>query len=52
MKNHNDQAMESYFRSMLSEKNVADNLSETVVDDAHKQLQGLHSVTPVLSESL
>jgi purine-binding chemotaxis protein CheW len=52
MKNHNDQAMESYFRSMLSENSAEENLPETCVDDVNKQLEGLHSVTPVLSEPL
>lgn len=52
MKNHNDQAMKSYFHSMLSEKKVEDNQTETLVDEVDKQFQGLPSVTPVLSEPL
>jgi purine-binding chemotaxis protein CheW len=52
MKNHNDQAMETYFRSMLSEKSVEASLPETVVKDVQQQQQSLHSVTPVVSELL
>ena len=52
MKNNNDEAMESYFTSMLNEKKVVDSASETFVDDVNKQLEGLHSITPVAAESL
>jgi len=50
MKNNNDQAMESYFTSMLNEKKVVDSAPETFVDDVNKQLGGLHSITPIAAE--
>lgn len=52
MKNHNDQAMKNYFSSMLNEKAIEETLKETIVDDVHKQLEGLHSAVPVLPETL
>lgn len=52
MKNNNDQAMESYFTSMLNAKKIVDTTSKPFVDDAHNQLDKLQSVTPVLSDAL
>ncbi|MBI9060302.1 MAG: chemotaxis protein CheW [Labilibaculum sp.] len=52
MKNHNDQAMESYFTSMLSEKPAAPIITETLVGDVHQQLAGLHSSASALPETL
>ena len=41
MKNHNDQAMETYFNSMLSDKES---------DDFSDKLSGLNPITPIQSE--
>lgn len=52
MKNHNDQAMESYFSSMLCEKSAEETSTEILVNDVHEQLEGLHSSTSILPETL
>ena len=52
MKNHNDQAMESYFSSMLSEKPVEDTVTQTLLGDVHEQFEGLHSAASVFPETL
>ncbi|MCG6199820.1 chemotaxis protein CheW [Psychromonas antarctica] len=50
MKNHNDQAMQSYFGAMLSEQ--AEHVTDTLVDDLHNQLESLQTAAPILSEKL
>jgi len=52
MKNNNDQAMESYFSSMLSEESCADSSVKTLVDDAHPQPDSLQQLPPTLPETL
>ncbi|WP_019613238.1 chemotaxis protein CheW [Psychromonas ossibalaenae] len=52
MKNNNDEAMESYFTSMLREETPQKVMSETLTDDVHEQLESLRSAVPVLPETL
>lgn len=52
MKNHNDQAMESYFSSMLSEESRTDNSPKTLAEEVHQQLDSLQQLPPTLPETL
>lgn len=52
MKNHNEEAMESYFTSMLRDKKSEEHVSETLVNDVQKQLEGVNSVVSTLPETL
>ncbi len=52
MKNHNDQAIESYFTSMLSEQLPEDTVTETLVDDVQEQLESLQPAVSILPETL
>lgn len=52
MKNQNDQAMESYFSSMLNEEKSTENSGKTLVDDVHSQLDSLQKLPATLPETL
>jgi len=52
MKNHNDQAMESYFSAMLSEPSSTEGSVKTLTEDIHPQPENLQQLPPTLPETL